>query len=199
MADTKISELASATALADADVLCGVNSGTTRKFSLLRIREFFQKTFDGVYALKDHTHSKLSNGAYEVTIPSTIRKNDSFVLQSEKTANNISYSNAASKMDAENVQQAIDELKSQQGSGKADGITYDNTTSKLKAENVQAAIDEVNTSIKNVTDNKGKAGGYAGLGNDGVVPTAQLPAFVTGVSVTVSKMTISITATKSKS
>lgn len=199
MADTKISELASATALADADVLCGVNSGTTRKFSLSRIREFFQKTFDGEYALKNHTHNKLSNGAYEVTIPSTIRKNDSFVLQSEKTANNISYSNTASKMDAENVQQAIDELKSQQGSGKADGITYDNTTSKLKAENVQAAIDEVNTNIKNVTDNKGKAGGYAGLGNDGVVPTAQLPAFVTGVSVSVSKMTISITATKSKS
>lgn len=199
MADTKISELASATSLADADVLCGVNSGTTRKFSLSRIREFFQKTFDGEYALKDHTHSKLSNGAYEVTIPSTIRKNDSFMLQSEKTANNISYSNTASKMDAENVQQAIDELKSQQGSGKADGITYDNTTSKLKAANVQAAIDEVNTNIKNVTDNKGKAGGYAGLGNDGVVPTAQLPAFVTGVSVSVSKMTISITATKSKS
>ena len=44
MADTKISELASATALADSDVLCGVNSGRTRKFSLLRIRDFFAKT-----------------------------------------------------------------------------------------------------------------------------------------------------------
>ena len=60
MADTKISELASATALADSDVLCGVNSGSTRKFSLSRIRDFFAKTFDGSYAAKEHTHNKLS-------------------------------------------------------------------------------------------------------------------------------------------
>jgi hypothetical protein len=166
MADTKISELASATALSDSDMLCGVNSGTTRKFSLLRIREFFQTTFDGLYSSKEHTHSKLSNGAYVVTIPSTIKKNDSFMLQSEKTASNIGYSNAASKMDAENV---------------------------------QTALDEVESNIKNVTDNKGKAGGYAELGTDGIVPTSQLPAFVSNVSVTVSQMTISITATKSKS
>ena len=41
MADTKISELASATSLADGDILCGVNQGSTKKFSLLRIKEFF--------------------------------------------------------------------------------------------------------------------------------------------------------------
>ena len=110
MADTKISELASATALADSDVLCGVNSGSTRKFSLLRIRDFFAKTFDGSYAAKEHTHNKLSNGAYEVTIPSTIKKNDSFMLQSEKTAENISYNNKTSKLMAENTQAAIDEV-----------------------------------------------------------------------------------------
>jgi hypothetical protein len=69
----------------------------------------------------------------------------------------------------------------------------------MDAENVQTALDEVESNIKNVTDNKGKAGGYAELGTDGIVPTSQLPAFVSNVSVTVSQMTISITATKSKS
>jgi hypothetical protein len=207
MADTKISELASATSLADSDVLCGVNSGSTKKFSLSRIREFFQKTFDGEYASTEHTHSKLSNGAYEVTIPTTIKKNDSFMLQSEKTAANISYDNSSSKMMAENVQDAITELKNGQGSGTAEDITYDNTTSKLKATNAQAAIDEVQSSLSDVkktadsavqTDNVGKANGVAGLDKTGVVPTAQLPTFVTGISVTVENMTICISADSSK-
>ena len=41
MADVKISELAEATSLADTDVLAGVNSNTTRKFSLARLKTFF--------------------------------------------------------------------------------------------------------------------------------------------------------------
>lgn len=41
MADVKISELSEATSLADSDVLAGVNSGTTRKFTLARLKAFF--------------------------------------------------------------------------------------------------------------------------------------------------------------
>lgn len=175
MADTKISELASATALADSDVLCGVNSGSTRKFSLQRIREFFEKTFDGAYAGKEHTHNKLSNGAYDVTIPSTIKKNDSFMLQSEKTADNISYDNKSSKLMAENTQTAIDEVA-----------------------NTAATAKKTADAAKEVTDKVGKASGVAGLDSSGTVPKAQLPTFVTGVSVTVENMTICISADKSK-
>lgn len=174
MADTKISELASATALADSDVLCGVNSGSTRKFSLQRIREFFEKTFDGAYAGKEHTHNKLSNGAYDVTIPSTIKKNDSFMLQSEKTADNISYDNKASKLMAENTQTAIDEVA--------------HTASEAKKVTDKAVT----------TDVVGKASGVAGLDASGLVPKAQLPTFVTGVSVTVESMTICFSVDKSK-
>lgn len=174
MADTKISELASATALADSDVLCGVNSGSTRKFSLSRIRDFFAKTFDGSYAAKEHTHNKLSNGAYEVTIPSTIKKNDSFMLQSEKTAENISYNNKTSKLMAENTQTAIDEVA--------------HTASEAKKVTDKAVT----------TDVVGKASGVAGLDASGLVPKAQLPTFVTGVSVTVESMTICFSVDKSK-
>lgn len=131
MADTKISELASATALADSDILCGVNQGSTKKFSLSRIRDFFKKTFDGEYAATEHNHSKLSNGAYEVTIPSTIKKNDSFMLQSEKTASNIQYDNSTSKLMAENVQAAIDEVTNVAKSGKLT-ITIKNMTISIK-------------------------------------------------------------------
>lgn len=174
MTDTKISELASATALADSDVLCGVNSGSTRKFSLSRIRDFFAKTFDGSYAAKEHTHNKLSNGAYEVTIPSTIKKNDSFMLQSEKTAENISYNNKTSKLMAENTQTAIDEVA--------------HTASEAKKVTDKAVT----------TDVVGKASGVAGLDASGLVPKAQLPTFVTGVSVTVESMTICFSVDKSK-
>lgn len=174
MADTKISEFASATALADSDVLCGVNSGSTRKFSLSRIRDFFAKTFDGSYAAKEHTHNKLSNGAYEVTIPSTIKKNDSFMLQSEKTAENISYNNKTSKLMAENTQTAIDEVA--------------HTASEAKKVTDKAVT----------TDVVGKASGVAGLDASGLVPKAQLPTFVTGVSVTVESMTICFSVDKSK-
>lgn len=181
MADTKISELASATALADSDVLCGVNSGSTRKFSLLRIRDFFAKTFDGSYAAKEHTHNKLSNGAYDVTIPSTIKKNDSFMLQSEKTADNISYDNKASKLMAENMQTAIDEVA--------------NTAAAAK-KTADAAKEVTDKAI--TTDDVGKASGVAGLDTSGLVPKAQLPTFVTGVSVTVESMTICFSVDKSK-
>ena len=181
MADTKISELASATALADSDVLCGVNSGSTRKFSLSRIRDFFAKTFDGSYAAKEHTHNKLSNGAYEVTIPSTIKKNDSFMLQSEKTAENISYNNKTSKLMAENTQTAIDEVA--------------HTASEVK-KTADAAKEVTDKAV--TTDVVGKASGVAGLDTSGLVPKAQLPTFVTGVSVTVENMTICFSVDKSK-
>ena len=181
MADTKISELASATSLADGDILCGVNQGSTKKFSLLRIKEFFQKTFDGLYAAKEHTHNKLSNGAYDVNIPSTIKKNDYFVLQSEKTADNISYSNTASKLMAENTQDAIDEVYS---------------TASTAKKTVDAAKEVTDKAI--TTDDVGAANGVAGLGSDGLVPVTQLPTFVTGVTVTVENMTICISADKSK-
>lgn len=180
MADTKISELASATALADSDVLCGVNSGSTRKFSLLHIRDFFAKTFDGFYAAKEHTHNKLSNGAYEVTIPSTIKKNDSFMLQSEKTAENISY-NKTSKLMAENTQTAIDE------------VAHTASEAKKTADAAKEVTDKAVT-----TDVVGKASGVAGLDASGLVPKAQLPTFVTGVSVTVKSMTICFSVDKSK-
>lgn len=159
MADTKISELGSATSLTDTDVLAGVNSGTTKKFTLANIKEYFQEEYDGVYALVSHTHSTLSNGSYTVSIPSTIKKNESLVLQSEKVAEEIEYSNTSSGMDAENVQQAVDELnnKIESLTITAENITYDNEETGYTAGNVQAAIDEaaglIATNTANIATN----------------------------------------------
>ena len=55
------------------------------------------------------------------------------------TATNVTYNNDNSGLNAENVQDAIDELAN------SENIKYNNETSGLDAGNVQAAIDELNT------------------------------------------------------
>ena len=59
------------------------------------------------------------------------------------TAVDVTYDNTTSGLDATTVQEAIDEVVDNLGSGTADSITYDNTTSGLEAENVQDALDEI--------------------------------------------------------
>lgn len=196
--DVKISELASATTLDDNDVLCGVNGGETKKFTLKRIKDFIGNTIAGDFAKKEHTHSSLYNGAYTVSIPSTIKKNDEFMLRSEKTAENIDYNNKTSKLSSINVQDAIDELSTKAGSGKASGVSYDSTASGYDATNVQDAIDSAASAIKKIRDDRGKPDGYASLDSNGEVPEAQLPKHISAVSISVKNMTLSITATVSK-
>lgn len=58
------------------------------------------------------------------------------------SADQVSYDNGSSGLDADNAQDAIDELAAQ-GGGSADEVTYDNSTSGLAADDVQAAIDEL--------------------------------------------------------
>lgn len=62
------------------------------------------------------------------------------------TASDISYDNTSSGLTADNVQEAIDELKSDiPTSLGASAITYNNTGSGLTADDVQEAIDEIVT------------------------------------------------------
>ena len=64
------------------------------------------------------------------------------------TASDISYDNTISGLTADNVQEAIDELKSDiPTSLGASAITYDNTSSGLTADDVQEAIDELKSDI----------------------------------------------------
>ena len=56
-------------------------------------------------------------------------------------AGEISYDNTTSGMTADNVQDAIDELKAATVDGK--DVAYDNTDSGMSATNIQDAIDEL--------------------------------------------------------
>jgi hypothetical protein len=70
-------------------------------------------------------------------------------LITEGQASDISYNNSQSGMTATDVQEAIDELKSDLGNIEltADNVEYDNTTSGLQATNVQGAVDEINDNL----------------------------------------------------
>ena len=69
-------------------------------------------------------------------------------------ASEVSYDNTTSELSATNVQDAIDELKSDINNipiiDNASDVNYDNTESQLEATNVQNAIDELKTDINNV-------------------------------------------------
>ena len=70
-------------------------------------------------------------------------------LITEGQASDISYNNGQSGMTATDVQEAIDELKSDLGNIEltADNVEYDNTTSSLQATNVQDAVDEITDNL----------------------------------------------------
>lgn len=77
--------------------------------------------------------------------PSTAQLNASGGSSGEVAAEDVTYDNTDSGLTADNVQAAIDEIKSDiPTSLAAENVTYDNSDSGLTAENVQAAIDEVN-------------------------------------------------------
>jgi hypothetical protein len=69
--------------------------------------------------------------------------------QSDIIAEDVSYDNSVSGADAENVQDAIDELFDQGFliDVAAEDVTYDNTLSGLVAEDLQEAVDELNQAI----------------------------------------------------
>lgn len=73
-------------------------------------------------------------------------------LITEGQASNISYNNSQSGMIATDVQEAIDELKSDLGNIEltANNIEYDNATSDLQATNVQDAVDEMADSLNGI-------------------------------------------------
>ena len=70
-------------------------------------------------------------------------------LITEGQASDISYNNGQSGMTATDVQEAIDELKSDLGNIEltANNVEYDNTTSGLQATNVQGAVDEITDNL----------------------------------------------------
>ena len=61
----------------------------------------------------------------------------------EGTASDTTYDNTESGLEADNVQEAIDELAQSGGGGTAATTTYDNTESGLQSTDVQGAIDEL--------------------------------------------------------
>lgn len=73
---------------------------------------------------------------------------------SQIDAADVDYDNTGSGLTATNVQDAIDEIKSDIPTGfAATAITYDNTVSGLTATDVQAAVDELETSINSLGKN----------------------------------------------
>lgn len=76
-------------------------------------------------------------------------------LITEGQASDISYNNSQSGMIATDVQEAIDELKSDLGNIEltANNVEYDNATSGAVSEDVQGAMDEVFAKIKWYIDN----------------------------------------------
>lgn len=70
-------------------------------------------------------------------------------LITEGQASDISYNNGQSGMTATDVQEAIDELKSDLGNIEltANNVEYDNVTSGLQATNVQDAVDEITDNL----------------------------------------------------
>ena len=202
MADSKISELSNATSLTDDDILAGVNmsgsTGTTRKFMLSRIRDYFKITFDGLYAAISHDHNHVTNGTFQIGMPDGMKKNGTFALKSDLTSDSISYDNKTSGLMAETAQGAIDELatissdegksleKLQETVSKQGKAISDHTEDTENPHGVTAKqINAVPTSEKGVKD------GVATLNSSGVVPDTQLPTYVS--EMTVENMTLRVT------
>lgn len=201
MADIKISELASAVNLADTDVLAGVNAETTKKFSLSAIRTFFKNTFDGLYAAVSHEHARLSNSVYRINMPTDMTRDGTFALKDDLKAEKISYSHTVSDLQAENVQTAIDELKTNADtlSQTVEDMSEDVESSNEHRSDTNNPHEVTAQQINAIPESeKGAAGGIPTLNSEALVPTAQLPVFVGDVVVSVESTTLTISVTKSR-
>lgn len=218
MADTKISELATNTELDDKDFLPCVSSGTTKKVLLSTIRTFFKRTFDTDYAGASHYHRYLSDGTRKINMPDSLKKDGVIALLADLVASGISYDRSSVKLlQSENVQAALDELANKSSTSDGNITKAENAIQNLKtacegfetdigALQKHAADTETNPHkitpalIKAVaSDTVGKAGGVAGLDSKtGQVPDAQLPAYVSGVTVQFSNGTVQFNIAKSK-
>ena len=201
MADIKISELSNATNLNDSDILAGVNSGTTRKFQLSRIRDFFKTTFDGAYAAVSHDHNRLYNGSYQASMPS-VNRNVTLATQDDLTGTGISYDHTSSGLQAENVQNAIDEVNTKHDT-LSGAVTDMQTAVGLNTLHRQNQSNPHGTTAQQVgaipTEDKGAVNGVASLGANGYVPDTQLPTYVNSVTFTVeNETTLVLTATTSR-
>ena len=218
MADTKISELATNTELDDKDFLPCVSSGTTKKVLLSTIRTFFKRTLDNDYAAASHNHRYLSDGTRKINMPDSLKKDGIIALLADLVASGISYDRSSAKLlQSENVQAAIDELANKSSTSDGNITKAENAISNLTTacegfeDDIEAlqghAADTKNNPhkitpalIKAVaSDTVDKAGGVAALDSKtGQVPDAQLPAYVSGVTVQFSNGTVQFNIAKSK-
>lgn len=218
MADTKISELATNTELNDKDFLPCVSSGTTKKVLLSTIRTFFKRTFDSDYAEASHYHRYLSDGAHKINMPDGLKKDGIIALLADLVASGISYDRSSVKLlQSENVQAALDELANKSSTSDGNITKAENAIQNLKTacegfETDIGALQEHAADTKTnphkitpalikavASDTVGKAGGVAGLDSKtGQVPDAQLPAYVSGVTVQFSNGTVQFNIAKSK-
>lgn len=218
MADTKISELATNTELDDKDFLPCVSSGTTKKVLLSTIRTFFKRTFDSDYAEASHYHRYLSDGTRKINMPDSLKKDGIIALLADLVASGISYDRSSVKLlQSENVQAALDELANKSSTSDGNITKAENAIQNLKTacegfETDIGALQEHAADTKTnphkitpalikavASDTVGKAGGVAGLDSKtGQVPDAQLPAYVSGVTVQFSNGTVQFNIAKSK-
>lgn len=218
MADTKISELATNTELDDKDFLPCVSSGTTKKVLLSTIRTFFKRTFDNDYAAASHYHRYLSDGTRKINMPDSLKKDGVIALLADLVASGISYDRGTAKLlQSENVQAAIDELANKSSTSDGNIEKAENAIQNLQTacegfeDDIGALQDhaaDTKTNPHKITpalikavasDSVGKAGGVAGLDSKtGQVPDAQLPAYVSGVTVQFSNGTVQFNIAKSK-
>lgn len=218
MADTKISELATNTELDDKDFLPCVSSGTTKKVLLSTIRTFFKRTFDTDYAGASHYHRYLSDGTRKINMPDGLKKDGVIALLADLVASGISYDRSSVKLlQSENVQAALDELANKSSTSDGNITKAENAIQNLKTacegfETDIGALQEHAADTKTnphkitpalikavASDTVGKAGGVAALDSKtGQVPDAQLPAYVSGVTVQFSNGTVQFNIAKSK-
>lgn len=66
-------------------------------------------------------------------------------------AGDVDYDNTTSGLQADDVQEALDEIAANMGEGTAADTTYDNTESGLSADNVQDAIDEIDLTVDSLS------------------------------------------------
>ncbi len=218
MADTKISELATNTELDDKDFLPCVSSGTTKKVLLSTIRTFFKRTFDSDYAEASHYHRYLSDGTRKINMPDSLKKDGVIALLADLVASGISYDRSSVKLlQSENVQAAIDELANKSSTSDGNITKAENAISNLTTA-CEGFEEDIGTLQEHAADTKGnphkitpalikavasdavgKAGGVAGLDSKtGQVPDAQLPAYVSGITVQFSNGTVQFNIAKSK-
>lgn len=218
MADTKISELATNIELDDKDFLPCVSSGTTKKVLLSTIRTFFKRTLDNDYAAASHNHRYLSDGTRKINMPDSLKKDGVIALLADLVASGISYDRSSVKLlQSENVQAALDELANKSSTSDGNITKAENAISNLKTacegfeEDIGALQEHAADTKSNphkitpalikavASDTVGKAGGVAALDSKtGQVPDAQLPAYVSGVTVQFSNGTVQFNIAKSK-